>query len=55
MKPGELQSGGYGFYYKGINGAARTATGCAAGLAGGYHADGQPSTQQGTGSRTRSL
>ena len=39
---------GYYNYILGAN-AARTATGCAAGLAGGYHADGQPSTQRGTG------
>ena len=34
MKPGELQSGGYGFYYKG--------------LAGCHYTDGQPSPQPGT-------
>ena len=49
MKPGELQSGGYGFYYKASTGATRTATGRSAGLAGGHHADGQPSAQRGTG------
>ena len=48
MKPGELQSGGYGFYYK-VQGRAaytvRTTDRCPAGLANGHHADSQPSAQ----------
>ena len=50
MKPGELQSGGYGFYYKG---GQRTQPlqqrDVLAGLAGGHHADDQPTMQSGTG------
>ena len=49
MKPGELQSGGYGFYYKGGQQEQPITARCIEELAGGHYTACQPSAQQGTG------